>query len=226
MDFLKILEDRLLDTYGKYMILKIYVNDSNPKLKEKYIEAAERHNMGLMNNIDFIDAGIDLYTPEKNYKDPPSRIIEDDNESIQTSSTPAPDTQEEIVGIYGKINKIDYRINCSAQIITKERSYNTGYYLYPRSSISKLKLRLANSVGIIDAGYRGNIMAMFDVTYKKMDILEDDEKENIFIGKPYDRYVQICGPNLDPIIMQVVNKFKDLGKQTERGKGGFGSTGR
>ena len=183
MDFLKILEDRLLDTYGKYMILKIYVNDSNPKLKEKYIEAAERHNMGLMNNI-------------------------------------------EIVGIYGKINKIDYRINCSAQIITKERSYNTGYYLYPRSSISKLKLRLANSVGIIDAGYRGNIMAMFDVTYKKMDILEDDEKENIFIGKPYDRYVQICGPNLDPIIMQVVNKFKDLGKQTERGKGGFGSTGR
>ena len=34
-----------------------------------------------------------------------------------------------------------------------------GYYLYPRSSISKTKMRLANSVGIIDAGYRGELIA-------------------------------------------------------------------
>ena len=36
---------------------------------------------------------------------------------------------------------------------------NIGYYLYPRSSISKTPLILANSVGIIDSGYRGNIKA-------------------------------------------------------------------
>ena len=37
-----------------------------------------------------------------------------------------------------------------------------GYYLYPRSSIVKTGLRLANSVGIIDAGYRGEIIAVVD----------------------------------------------------------------
>ena len=43
------------------------------------------------------------------------------------------------------------------------KSFSTGFYLHPRSSISKTKLRLANSTGIIDAGYRGHIMAMFDI---------------------------------------------------------------
>lgn len=33
-----------------------------------------------------------------------------------------------------------------------------GFYVYPRSSISKTPLRLANSVGVIDQGYRGEIM--------------------------------------------------------------------
>ena len=32
----------------------------------------------------------------------------------------------------------------------------------PRSSISKTPLRLANSIGLIDGGYRGEIMAMCD----------------------------------------------------------------
>ena len=37
-----------------------------------------------------------------------------------------------------------------------------SYYLYPRSSISKLNIRLANSVGIIDSGYRGkSIRSLF-----------------------------------------------------------------
>ena len=38
----------------------------------------------------------------------------------------------------------------------------TGYYSYPRSSISKTPLLLANNVGIIDSGYRGNIKVAFD----------------------------------------------------------------
>ena len=51
---------------------------------------------------------------------------------------------------------VDFGIRC-------RRSGAGGYYLYPRSSISKTPLRLANSVGIIDAGYRGNIMAKVGV---------------------------------------------------------------
>ena len=34
--------------------------------------------------------------------------------------------------------------------------------LFPRSSISKTNLRLCNSVGVIDSGYRGEIMLKFD----------------------------------------------------------------
>ena len=37
-----------------------------------------------------------------------------------------------------------------------------AYYLFPRSSISKTPLRLSNSIGLIDGGYRGEIMASCD----------------------------------------------------------------
>ena len=88
-----------------------------------------------------------------------------------------------------------------------------GYYLYPRSSTCvKTPLRLANSVGIIDSGYRGNIIAVFD---------------NISSNKSYatlknQRLVQLCPPNLThPLIVSLVDSLDD----TMRGAGGFGSTG-
>jgi len=85
-----------------------------------------------------------------------------------------------------------------------------GYYLYPRSSISKTQLRLANSVGIIDAGYRGEICAMVDnIT---------DTEAQITKGQ---RLFQLCAPDLKPIIIEFVDNLDD----TERGTGGFGSTG-
>ena len=39
--------------------------------------------------------------------------------------------------------------------IACENLDNKAYYLFPRSSISKTPLRLANSIGLIDGGYRG-----------------------------------------------------------------------
>jgi dUTP pyrophosphatase len=88
--------------------------------------------------------------------------------------------------------------------------------MYPRSSLSKTKLRLANSTGIIDAGYRGHLMGMFD-------LIGTDE---LYTIQQYDRLLQICAPGLLPIIVQVVNSVEELGEQTKRGDGGFGSTGR
>ena len=44
------------------------------------------------------------------------------------------------------------------------------YYLYPRSSISKTPFRMANSVGIIDSGYRGHLLA-------KLDCIQEKEEE-------------------------------------------------
>ena len=52
----------------------------------------------------------------------------------------------------------------SKNVISNEITYTPcGYYLYPRSSTgSKTPLRLSNSIGVIDSGYRGNLIACFD----------------------------------------------------------------
>jgi len=87
-----------------------------------------------------------------------------------------------------------------------------GYYLYPRSSLSKTPLMLANHVGIIDAGYRGEIIGAFRLL----------RSESYTVG-PYERLLQICKADL--------SKFKvvlcDISNidNTLRGEGGFGSTG-
>jgi dUTP pyrophosphatase len=104
--------------------------------------------------------------------------------------------------------KIDLKIQCEG--LSDNDLRNVCYYLYPRSSISKTPLRLANSVGIIDAGYRGNIMAVVDNI--------SNESYQIQKGQ---RLFQICGRFLEPINLTLVDTLSD----SERGNGGFGSTG-
>ncbi len=88
-----------------------------------------------------------------------------------------------------------------------------SYYIYLRSSMgAKTRLRLANHVGIIDSGYRGELMCVLDNVGKEEEIIEK-----------YTRIAQICGPNLKPIQVRFV---EDLELSTFRGTGGFGSTGR
>jgi dUTPase len=96
-----------------------------------------------------------------------------------------------------------------------------GYYLYPRSSIVKTPFRMANSVGIIDAGYRGEIMGVVD----NIDAANNDT--NTCLEKympPLSRVFQICAPSLEPFFVRIVEHESELGV-TERGSGGFGSTG-
>ena len=111
---------------------------------------------------------------------------------------------------------VDYQIKCC---MTMNNKY-VGYYLYSRSSTPlKTPLRLANSVGIIDSGYRGNIKALFD-NNSNFEFTE----YNLNAG---DRYLQICPPNLQyPIKVYIVDTIQELGKETLRGTGGFGSTGK
>jgi dUTP pyrophosphatase len=105
--------------------------------------------------------------------------------------------------------KLDLGIKCAAFINGKPSSF----YVYPRSSISKTKLRLANSVGIIDSGYRGSLAAAFD----------NIGVNNVTVQKG-TRLLQICSPNLTPIKVEIVGSEDVLGA-TQRGSGGFGSTG-
>jgi dUTP pyrophosphatase len=111
--------------------------------------------------------------------------------------------------------KLDFGIKCSATMISNTHSpFNTGYYMYPRSSLSKTNFRLANCVGIIDSGYRGNLMGVFDILEKTQSLCQ------------HDRLLQICAPALVPIYVEIVDMFENLGEKTERGSGGFGSSGR
>lgn len=54
---------------------------------------------------------------------------------------------------------IDHQVQCA---LYDDNGTPLPYYLYPRSSISKTPFRLANQVGIIDSGYRGNLIAKVD----------------------------------------------------------------
>lgn len=102
---------------------------------------------------------------------------------------------------------------CMINNLTGEQS---GYYLYPRSSISKLPLMLANHIGIIDSGYRGNIMAK--VRYL---LFADPEAIGSFEVKKGHRLFQICTPDLSPFKIKIVDSLPE----SVRGEGGFGSTG-
>ena len=91
--------------------------------------------------------------------------------------------------------------------------------LLPRSSTgAKTDLRLSNSVGIIDSGYRGELCALLDNVNSDAD---NNEQNNL---KRFQRNFQIVSFTGYPIHVTLVNKEEDLGG-TERGEGGFGSTG-
>ena len=103
-----------------------------------------------------------------------------------------------------------------------------GYvgYIFPRSSIAKKQLFLTNSVGVIDSDYRG------EVTLKMKRIpIDDDEDSGVFyanINDPLGHYhvgERICQLIIMPyptIELEEANKLSD----TERGNGGYGSTGK
>ena len=91
-----------------------------------------------------------------------------------------------------------------------ENAENKPYLLMPRSSIAKTPLRLCNSIGLIDGGYRGEIMAAVD------NIKDEDYK--IEKGQ---RLFQLVAMDGSPVKFELVDKLTD----TTRGEGGFGSTG-
>ena len=80
--------------------------------------------------------------------------------------------------------------------------------LFPRSSVSKKGLRLSNAVGVIDSGYRGEIIVKFDKT----------GEDEYLIG---DRVAQFMVLPLPSIQFVEVGELSD----TVRGAGGFGSSG-
>ena len=85
------------------------------------------------------------------------------------------------------------------------------YLLMARSSIAKTPLRISNSIGLIDGGCRGEIMAVVD-----------NIKNEAYTIEPGQRLFQLVGMDGSPIHFKLVKELSD----STRGEGGFGSTGK
>ncbi|NQT62462.1 MAG: dUTP diphosphatase [Candidatus Marinimicrobia bacterium] len=103
----------------------------------------------------------------------------------------------------GETSPLKLQISC-------ETGSGQPYYLMPRSSISKTPLRMSNSIGLIDGGYRGEIIGMVD------NIKTEDYQ--VSAG---DRLFQLVAMDGSPITFELVESLTE----TTRGSGGFGSTG-
>jgi dUTPase len=175
--------------------LFIYIDSEDPILKQLYIDSIRTHNQNVDNY---------LYAVINNQTDMESYCFNAGFDLFCPQYTDSVGAQKVV---------IDHKIvTCM-----KMKHWYVSYYLYPRSSVVKTPLRLANSVGIIDSGYRGNIKAVFD-NISGYDFMD----HKIEFGS---RLVQICPPNLEyPMKIYIMDEVKSLGI-TLRGKGAFGSTG-
>jgi dUTP pyrophosphatase len=116
---------------------------------------------------------------------------------------------------------IDFQIKTEmVHCDVNSRTYKTcAFNIHPRSSISKTPLMLANHTGIIDSGYRGSIIGAF----RWLRPSRDNSNNNYYSVEQNTRLIQICHPTLCPIYVVIVDE-NEL-STTERGAGGFGSTG-
>lgn len=174
-------------TTGKHMFYSIlYISTENEELRTKYIEAGTAHNLSIAES-DTPDSGFDLYVPS-----------------------------DEIFDTHYTTKFIDMQIKTKMRYFqhTSFPVLNTGFYIHPRSSMSNTELMLANHTGVIDSGYRGNLIGAFRW-------LPMNNNPTYTVAKD-TRLVQVCHPTLCPIFVMVV---KDISVDTTRGTNGFGSTG-
>ncbi len=143
--------------------------------------------------------------------------------------------------VVGSIYKGPYYTNISylvydTNIQIEPSDKNFYMLLYPRSSIIKTNLILANSVGVIDPGYRGNIKVCFRYVIQPEDqkIIEGKSAygkdasgivASINPQKIYhegEKIAQLIPTTINPL---TINKTSNLSKSV-RAEGGFGSTGK
>ena len=179
------LKNQFPNTSNNFAIIKLYVPD--PELRQAYHDRAADHNYHMMNNP-FPDSGFDLLIPDKYTF----------NNMLTTNLI---DLQFKAEMIY-----------CD---ISTDKFTASPFYIYPRSSMSKTPLMLANHTGIVDSGYRGNLIAAFRCLFLN---------NQPYVVEKHTRLVQICHPSLCPVFILFADNAEDL-STTQRGDGGFGSTG-
>lgn len=127
--------------------------------------------------------------------------------------------------VYAK--SIDYDIDKDRYVIHTglhfELPENYEMELRPRSSNTKTDYYIPNSPMTLDEGYRGELLVIFkrrDTNKTFADVMEND-----FPYNPGDRICQLLVRRREEIHWKEVYSLEDL-SASERGNGGFGSTGK
>ena len=180
--------------------MHLFIKTDNDSLKLQYENHSTYHEG---------DSGLDLFCPETITIQPGE--TEKINLQIQCEAFQSRGAKAENMAAWLRDSELDRTVDgvAAPRISNKQIHKNMSYYLYPRSSIVKTPLRLSNSVGIIDAGYRGDIIACVD-----------NIKTEPFTVEAGTRLFQICAPDLSELKFDLVDDLSD----TTRGAGGFGST--
>ena len=132
------------------------------------------------------------------------------NEAVETPSYACPgDAGLDLKAVTVSVSEdyIEYGTGLAIEI-----PYGFAAFIFPRSSISNYSLILANSVGVVDSGYRGELK----IRFKKI-----GDKDKIYnLG---DKVAQLV---LMPIAIATSIEVVEELTPTNRGIGGFGHTGK
>ena len=136
-------------------------------------------------------------------------------------------------GAYKRVDYIQYKTNLKLAV-QKERVFsNFGHtdldydiLAFPRSSVSKYNLVLANCIGLIDADYRGEVLLRFKYIWQPEDykIRTDNLLEGyVNSTKLYNKGDKVCQLKVTKVENVEFVLVYEL-DSTTRGDGGFGST--
>lgn len=148
--------------------------------------------------------------------------------------------EPEIVGekdgeYWKRIDYIQYRSAIFAAPQKDEYGRDYHILIHPRSSASKYNLLLANGIGLIDTDYRGELLVRYKYVWQPEDFVLlykklIDRSEPYLVGKVnmdkiYKKGDRVCQLVIEPTTEAEWVRVEDLDK-TERGEGGFESTGK
>ena len=127
--------------------------------------------------------------------------------------------------LYKSIDYIEYETNVGVAPEDESVFYSL---VYPRSSVSKYNLILANSVGVVDSGYRNSIKLRFKYIPQPEDFTVANDNMR-FYTKINTEKIYKKGDKIGQLAWMAHNKpfveFVESLPPSERGPGGFGSTG-
>lgn len=132
-------------------------------------------------------------------------------------------------GFWTRIDYIEYDLGLKVDGFQPVNSPNEDIYtfVFPRSSISKYNLLLANSVGIVDSGYRGSIKVRFKYILQPEDLFivsNGSLRAQVDLDKIYQKGDKVCQLIFQKHFHPTIEFVSSL-EESERSEGGFGSTG-